>query len=32
MDDAKLGKIYQQMAETIVEMIPEEWEKSLFVW
>jgi hypothetical protein len=26
MED-QLGKIYQQIGETIVEMIPEEWEK-----
>ena len=25
--EAQLGKIYQQIGETIVEMIPEEWEK-----
>jgi uncharacterized protein (TIGR01741 family) len=27
MDDTRLGKLYQQMAETVIEMIPEEWEK-----
>lgn len=27
MDEAKLERIYHQIAQTIVEMIPEEWEK-----
>lgn len=27
MDEAKLGEIYQQIAKTIVDMIPEIWEK-----